>query len=191
MVTLRDPNNRKLPRASRRIIKHLLRHKGYHRATELRAAAGDLDHQVRSQSQRLPMPTDPGDKLTVRVRIGRETRVLLRRLQSSTNLRVQRALVREFRQDIANRIALHIKRSQALAKGRARARQAAAWARARVTDGGARAKRAWKGRGQAAPQVRNRAPRTAAVAALPSRAARPRRSRAVRWGRSRSSRGTA
>src|SRR3981189_1126792 len=104
MVIGRDPNNRKLPRASRKLIKSLLRHKGYHRATELRAAAGDLDHQVRSQSERLPMPTDPGDKLVPRVRIGRESRVLLQRLLAARNIRVQRALVREFRQDIANRI---------------------------------------------------------------------------------------
>jgi hypothetical protein len=120
-----SPSNRRLPRASRKLIKHLLSHKGHHRATELRAAAGELDHSVRSQTEHVPMPVDPGDRLTQRVRIGTETRILLRRLLEARSLRVQRALVREFRQDIANRIALHIRRSERIAAARAKARAAA------------------------------------------------------------------
>jgi hypothetical protein len=185
MGIIGDPNYRKLPRAVRKTARNLLRHKGYHRATELRAAAGSMDHQIRSQSQHLAMPGDPGDQLSQRVRIGRETRVLLRRLLDARDHRVQKALIREFREDIAKRIALHIKRSQALATVRLRTRQAAAWARARVSQ-------AWKNRDrERAPQVRGRAPRTAPDAsAAPSRSPRVRRPRAWR-SRSRANRSVA
>jgi hypothetical protein len=184
MGIIADPNYRKLPRAVRKTARNLLRHKGYHRATELRAAAGSMDHQIRSQSQHLAMPGDPGDQLSQRVRIGRETRVLLRRLLDARDHRVQKALIREFREDIARRIALHIKRSQALATARRRTRQAAAWTRARAAGGRARVSQAWKSRDwERAPQVRGRAPRTAEDGA-PTRV-RVRKTPAQRWARAR------
>jgi hypothetical protein len=182
MPVLADPNNRKLPRATRKLINGLLKHKGYHRATELRASAGEIEHQVRSQAERLPMPADPGDRLSVRVRIGRETRVLMRRLLAARNLRVQRALVRELREDIAKRIALHIRRSEMIAAARRRTRKAAAWTRARAAGGRARVSQAWKNRDwERAPQVRGRAPRTTPDAdAAPGRQQRVRHPRGWR-----------
>jgi hypothetical protein len=185
----RDPNIRKLPRSVRKIARSLLRHRGHHRASELRAAGGAMEHHVRSQTERMPALTDPGDRLVQRVRIGAETRGMLKRLLAARSIHVQRALVREIRKSIADRIALHMRRSEALAAARRRARTAAAWVRARGSEGRARVSAAWRGRGGPVPQTRSRAPRTAPAApGAPSPAVRAQRSRAGRWARARARR---
>ena len=106
-----SPYHRRLSRPARHLIKSLLRTRSHHRASELRAAGGALNFEVRSPVEsRVETPTHPGDALVQRVRLGRETRDLLRRLLAARNIHVQRALVKEIRANIANRIALHVKR---------------------------------------------------------------------------------
>jgi hypothetical protein len=183
--------HRKLSRPARHLARHLLRHKGWHRATELRAAAGALHYEVRSPTEPgVETPADPGDQLVQRVRIGPETRGLLKRLLAARNIHVQRALVREIRKSIADRIALHIRRSKALAAVRSRSARAARWSvrMAQAAPGAARSAprrtmSVWdsavtrSGRqGRKAPVPRGRAvPLTTTAAAASS--ARPRRRR--------------
>jgi hypothetical protein len=138
----KNPDRRKLPRHARHLIRHMLGRVGYHRAAVLDTQARSLEHEVgRSAKSRHPgeSPHGPGH----RVRLGPDTRNLLRKLLASKDRRVQIALTREIRQQVAARIRAHIRRSNALRMIREKTRKAAirtwGWARTRP----AAARRAW------------------------------------------------
>jgi hypothetical protein len=167
-----DVHYRRLPRSARHLARAMLRRGGaYHRALPLRAAGNALGYAVEVEhSPAARMPAEPGDAPGQRVRIGRETRDLLKRLLASRNRLHQVALVREIRDQIARRIKLHNRRSRQMAAARAGARStgrmAVAWASAGRT------------RVLQPPRARTR---QVPAAESSDRAARSRR-RAERWG---------
>lgn len=174
-----DSHYRRLPRSARHLARAMLRRgTGYQRASVVRAAgnalayAAEVEHNPGART-----PDQGGDAAGQRVRIGAETRDLLKRLLASRNRLHQMALVKEIRQQIAKRIAIHQKRSRQLRSARARTR---AVGRTAVAWGSAARTRALQPpRARASQPVRGRA---AAGAAPPKRAtaARLNRSRATR-----------
>jgi hypothetical protein len=189
----RNQHDRKLPRHARHLARHLLRRgTAYRRASVLDQQSASLTQEIsRGERAKSPDLTDmaPGQ----RVRIGSDTRDLLRRLLASRNLRVQQQLAREIRHSIMRRIAVHVRRTQRMEAARARIRQAAADSRKRTAE---TAKRLRAG---PAPQtvrvVGNRARRgTRPVLPLQGDAVPLRRhlqvprSERTRWGRARAAR---
>lgn len=157
LLSSSDSHYRRLPRSARSLARGLLRRgSAYHRAHAVRAAGNALGYAVEvAHNPGARRPSEPGDPIGQRVRLGSDTRDLLKRLLASRNRLHQVALVREIRHQISKRIALHQRRSRRLQAARSRGAQL-------VKDG-------WRlrdGRTRTAPG-RGRA-RTAAAAPVPT-----------------------
>jgi hypothetical protein len=117
------PDRRRLSKHARHLVKQMLRPRVATRGGTLQVHAAQLDRAVnpgRSQSADL---TQHGTG--VRTVVGPETRSLLRQLQTSKDVQVQRHLVREIVDQIRSRVRAAERRAAAIRKARERAAQAA------------------------------------------------------------------
>jgi len=191
----RHPHRRRLPRHARHLARQMLKFRTAARGAVLQAHVRQLDSAVNLQDDRdrLHPDTDrtaPG----VRVRIGPETRSLLRQLLESRDLRVQQQLVREIVRQVQKRLIAAMKRSvrwekakraaaRAALRARAASRRVWLWTRARArTRFGTRAPRVVGSRPPATRTRTTRAVGDGRAARIPA-TARAKRSASDRAGR--------
>jgi hypothetical protein len=174
-----DVNHKRLPRSTRHLIRSMQKiGTASHRAASLRAHVSALDYSLRvSTHPNERLPSEPGDAPGLRVRLGRDTRDILRRLAASRNRLVQMALVKELRHAVARRIEIHRKRQERAQRLRQRAQGARTMAAAWRSSASARTRAGWE-----RARVPSRAPVPAGgptpLASVPDRAKRARTSRA-------------
>jgi hypothetical protein len=147
MAGFRDVNYRRLPWSTRHLINSIRkRGTGWQMASSLRAHVNAIEYATRVDSKpNTQKPAEPGDAPGLHVRLGADTRDILRRLSASRNRLVQLALIKELRASIHRRIEIHKRRSAraraARERGRSAARMTGAWGSAARTGVLVRAER--------------------------------------------------
>jgi hypothetical protein len=183
----RNAHQRRLPRHARHLARHIMRRgTAYHRASVLVQQADSMVHDIsRGAAPALRQPVLTDEALGQRVRIGNDTRDLLRRLLASRNLRVQQQLAREIRHSIIRRISIHAARSDRLRGARANVRRAARATRRAPSQVATRARERSKVPPRVAPLAPARVITPAGHPVAPMTAPPARTRRVVRWGPSR------
>jgi hypothetical protein len=112
-LSLANPHRVRVSRHGRRLVRNMLKHVlTRQHAGVLTAQVNSIGHEVHSKDRDYggsPPADAAGIAPGIRVRLGVEFRVLLRKLHDSRNLREQQALVREIRHRLLARIARAVK----------------------------------------------------------------------------------